>query len=138
MAFLNKDILLAKQELEIKKVDLEDGNFVYVREMTGRERDTLEESLITEKKGKKGKITFERNLSDFRAKLACSTICDEEGNNLLTIKDAPTLSTNMGAKRLSLIVEVAEKLNKMSEEDKDDLTKNSEAEEAEDSSSDSA
>ena len=42
--------MLAKEELEIVKVDLGKGDYVYVRQMTGRERDRFEQSLIKESK----------------------------------------------------------------------------------------
>jgi len=138
MGELNKEGLLVKEELEIKKVDLGDDDFTFVRQMTGRERDSFEQSLMKEKKGKRGVVTYERNLNDFRAKLAVCTVCDEEGVLLLTSKDVPTLSQNMSAKRLDKIMTVAQELNRITEEDKENLIKNSEGDPAEGSNSDSA
>jgi len=138
MGELNKEGLLVKEELEIKKVDLGDDDFTFVRQMTGRERDSFEQSLMKEKKGKRGVVTYERNLNDFRAKLAVCTVCDEEGVLLLTSKDVPTLSQNMSAKRLDKIMTVAQELNRITEEDKENLIKNSEGVPAEGSSSDFA
>jgi len=133
---LNRDALLKKEELEVVKVDLSKDEFVYVRQMTGRERDIWERSLYRmEKRGK----TMESvsTLEDFRAKLAVCTLCDEEGKLLLKPTDVSMLSQNMSAAKLELIINEAQKLNKISEEDKEELIKNSEDGQAVSSSSDS-
>lgn len=135
---LNRDALLAKEKLEIVKVDFEDGDFVYVRQMTGHERDTFENSLIKRNKDKKGVVvSFEQSTEDFRAKLAVQVLCDADGVNLLRPDDWSTLSRNMSAKKLESIVNVAQKINAISEEDKENLVKNSDADLVGNSSSDS-
>lgn len=122
MGFLDKAALLKKEELEVVKVDLGKGDFVYVRQMTGRERDKFEQSLIKENKNAEG--GFEKALDDFRAKLAVCTVCDEGGKLVLTPADAPLLSQMMSAARLEKIVNKAQEMNKITEEDKENLTKN--------------
>ena len=134
MTLLGRESLLKKESLEVIKVDLGEKEFVYVREMTGRERDRFEQLLI--KKIKKGnKIDFEQTLDDFRAKLVVSTVCNKEGERLLTTADFPALSENMGAVKLMKIADAAGKLNGISEEDKEEMTKNLEGGPDEDSSS---
>jgi len=135
MGLLNKNDLLKKEELEIVKVDLGKGDFVYVRQMTGRERDQFEQTLVRENKDVAGGV--ERALEDFRAKLAVHTICDEHGVLLLTKADAATLSQNMSARRLEAIVNKAQELNKITEEDKENLVKNSKGDQVASSPSDS-
>ena len=126
METLNRTSLLAKEELEKVKVDLGKGEFVYVRQMTGRERDNFEQSLIKEVKDGKGVVTgYDRALGDFRAKLAVVTVCDEEGKAVFLPDDFALLSKNMSARRLEIIVNAAQKLNAISEEDKEALVKNS-------------
>ena len=124
---LDKSKLLAKEKLEIVQVVLPNGDFVYVRQMTGRDRDNFEQSLIKEVKNSKGVIDYERSLGDFRAKLAVITLCDEKGALLLEPNDYVRLSQNMSARTLETIVNVAQELNKISEEDKEALVKNSDA-----------
>lgn len=127
MALLNREDLLKKQELKVAKVELEDGNFVFVRQMTGRERDDFEQSLLVKTYDRKGRMDgVEQNLSDFRAKLAVRTICDESGALLLDKKDAEILSQNMAISTLEKIVEAAQELNAITEKDKAKLVKNSE------------
>jgi len=125
---LNREALLKKEELEVVKVELSKDEFVFVKQMTGRERDNFEQSLLKKTKDAKGQIVgFEQSTEDFRAKLAVVTICDEKGVLLLKHEDYPLLSQMMSATRLEKIVNVAQKLNAISEEDKEALVKNSEA-----------
>lgn len=126
MGLLKREKLLKKQDFKITKVDLGGGEFVYVREMSGRGRDRWERSLLEEKPAKNDKEepTYESNLEDFRAKLAVSTVCDEKGNLLLEPEDYKVLSVNMTGTKLAKIAEAAQELNKISKEDKEDLIKN--------------
>jgi hypothetical protein len=136
---LNRLALLAKEKLEVEKVEFENGDYVYVRQMTGHERDMFEESMLRKNKDTKGNvISMETVLADFRAKLASIVLCDEEGKSLLDIKDYPVLSSNMSAKRLEAITNVAQRLNAITEQDKEEIVKNSGAGQPGDSSSDSA
>jgi hypothetical protein len=135
---LNRDALLAKEDLQIVKVGFEDGNFVFVRQMTGHERDVFEQSLLKKNKDSKGTIiSYEQATEDFRAKLAVVTVCDEEGKSILQPGDYPVLSRNMSAKKLETIINKAQELNKISEEDKEGLVKNSEVGQADNFNSDS-
>ncbi|HDL08057.1 MAG TPA: hypothetical protein ENG35_04880 [Desulfobacteraceae bacterium] len=138
MKVLTREGLLKKEILRKEKVDLGKDEYVFVRQMTGRERDRFEQSLVKEVMDDKGQSEFKRSLDDFRAKLAVHTVCDEDGNNLLRPEDVSTLSQNMSAARLELIVNKAQELNRISEEDKKNLTKNSEAVQNANSISDSA
>ena len=135
---LDKDALLRKEDLEIVQVDLGKNEYVFVRQMTGRERDGFERSLVHRFKDAKGRFDYEMRLDDFRAKLAVHTVCDDKGNLLLQPGDYEQLSTNMSAARLEKIVNVAQKLNAITEEDKEELIKNLDAGQAGSSSSGSA
>jgi hypothetical protein len=123
---LNRDLLLSKEKLEVEKVEFENGDFVFVRQMTGHERDVFEQSLLKKNKDSKGMIvSYEQATEDFRAKLAVVTLCDENGDSILNPEDYPTLSCNMSAKRLETIINKAQKLNAITEEDKENIVKNS-------------
>ena len=63
-------------------------------------------------------------------------MCDEEGKALFLPEDYSLLSQNMSAKRLELIVNAAQKLNAITEEDKEELVKNLEVGQADISPSD--
>lgn len=136
---LNRDALLKKEELKIVEVEFENGDFVYVRQMTGRERDRFEQSLVVEIQDNQGNFTdYRRSLEDFRAKLAVNTLCNKKGNLLLKPSDYELLSQNMSAARLEKIINAAQKLNLISKEDKEALVKNSAGGQAADSTFDSA
>lgn len=138
MGLLKRNELLEKMELEIVQVPLGNGNFVYVRQMTGRERDQFEASLVKMKESPGGVVTVERATEDFRAKLAVNTLCDEKGVNLLKPEDFSQLSQNISAARLEVIINAAQKLNAITEEDKAALVKNLEGGQSDDSILDSA
>lgn len=126
MGLLGREDLLKKQELKIEKVDLGEGDYTFVREMYAIDKDKWEQSMFTTiKEGKKTEI--KQNTENFRAKLAVNTVCDENGNLLFQPNDYITLSKNMGSQRLEIIANAAQKLNFITEEDKEELTKNSEA-----------
>lgn len=136
---LDRKALLSKEKLEIVKVDLGGDRIIYVKQMTGTERDRFEKSLLKEKMDKKGVIVgFEQATDNFRAKLAVCTACDAEGNLLLNPEDAERLGQVMSAYTLEKIVNAAQKLNAISAEDKEELVKNSVTAQDDNSSSGSA
>lgn len=133
---LDRRALLSKEKLEIVKVELDKDEYVYVKQMTGRDRDYFEQSLIVEKKNEKGEVIgYDRATEDFRAKLAVITICDENGKLLLQPGDFRTLSENMSAARLDKIINAAQEINKISEVSKENLLKNSEGDQVANSNS---
>ncbi len=126
MELLTREGLLAKEKLQVVKVDLGDGAYVYVRQMTGRERDSFERTLIEVQDPVNpgdAPIVIQRQ-EDFRAKLAVHTVCDEKGTLLLNPEDYETLSTNISARRLDRIIQVAQSLNSITGQDKENLLKN--------------
>lgn len=137
--FLNREALLQRDELKIEKVQLTRG-FVYVREMTGREKDIWEQSMLKQKPSgnKNAPVEYETTLEDFRAKLVVVTACDEKGELLLKPQDAKELNKMMSASNVERIVETAQKLNAITEKDKEEILKNLEADQEEGSNSGSA
>lgn len=134
---LTRDDLLRKTELKKVEVKFNDGTSVYVREMTGHERDAFEKS-ITRVKVQGTQVIQENIYDDFRAKLAVHTLCDDEGELLLKPGDVSVLSRNMSATKLMQIADAAAKINGITPEEKEDLVKNLKAGQTGDSSSDSA
>lgn len=136
---LSRELLLQKDDLKIEKVELSRG-YVFVREMTGHEKDIWEQSMLKQKpNGDRNKgIEYETTLEDFRAKLAVVTVCDVDGNLLFEPKDVKLLNKSMSATNIEKIITVAQRLNAVTEKDKEDILKNSEADQEDSSSSDSA
>jgi hypothetical protein len=133
MGMLTREDLLKKDVLEIKRVDLGEDDFVFVRQMTGRERDKFEQSVFDQRGD-----SVEKNLTDFRAKLLVQTVCDEAGERILHDDDFELLSTNKAAATIEKIVDVARDLNKISGKDEEELVKNLQIDRTKDSGSDSA
>jgi hypothetical protein len=126
---LSKADLLQKEKLEVVKVEFDNGDYVYVRQMTGHERDMFEQSMLRKNRDGKGTvISVETVMDDFRSKLAAITLCDEDGKSLLDAQDYKVLSNSMSAKRLEKIINVSQKLNAITEEDKEEIVKNSKPE----------
>lgn len=132
MGALNKDALLAaaKQSLPIEQVDVPElGGSVYVRGMSGKERDDWEKSLLVGK-GKRREV----NTANVRAKLVAKTACDEHGVQLFSDADADALG-NLRADVLNRLYEKASRLSGVSEADVDELGKPSAPEAGSDSRS---
>ena len=125
MALLTRDQLLQKEELLKEKVMLDEANdqFVYVRQMTAHEKNIWEMSQL-QRTGTGKNLTYNVVLDEYRAKLAVVTVCDEKGNLLFKPTDYDLLSNAISAAKLEKIVDVAQRLNAITEEDKEELTKN--------------
>lgn len=120
MNLLDKAALLkaASQSLPIEKVDVPElGGFVYVRGMSGTERDGWETSLIV-RKGKNQSI----NTENVRAKLLVRVLCDESGTRLFDNGDAVALG-GLRVDVLTSLYEVAQRLSGVSDKDVDELGK---------------
>jgi hypothetical protein len=91
---------------------------VFVRELSGREKDAFESGLITIK-GRKQKI----NLDDMRARMAVLVCCDENHNPIFKPEDVEWL-TKKSSRPLTRIYNAAKELNDLSDEDEEELLKN--------------
>jgi hypothetical protein len=131
MALLTRDAILQAQDLPRELVSVPEwGGEVYVRALTGAERDAFEQSIV-EQKGKSTKM----NLQNMRAKLVALTVVDEEGKRVFSDADAKLLGQK-SALALNRVFEVAQKLSGLTPEDVEELTKNSESDQSEDSTLD--
>jgi hypothetical protein len=114
--FLTRDQILSIQDIEIEEVEVPEwGGAVYVRGMSGTERDQFEGSIVTQR----GKSTAV-NMANIRAKLAAVSICDADGKRLFTERDAKALGEKSAA-ALQRIFEVARRLSGIGDEDIEEL-----------------
>jgi hypothetical protein len=134
--FLGKEMLLSKASLKIEKVELSNGH-VFIREMTGKEKDVWELSMVKKIRtgDKKNPIQYETTLENFRAKLAVVTLCNKEGDLIFGANDIEALNSAIKASDLEKIVEKAQELNAISEQDKEEILKNSDVGQEDNSSS---
>lgn len=126
MGLLTAQQLLTKEDLLKEKVvlDEEKDEYVYVRQMNAHEKNTWEMSQL-EKTGTGNKAQYNVTLEDYKSKLAVVCVCDEDGVLLFTPDDYKVLSLSISALKLEKIVNVAQRLNGISEEDREEITKNS-------------
>lgn len=131
MALLTRDQILKAQDLPTEDVPVPEwGGTVRVRALTGAERDAFEQSIV-EQRGRSARM----NLQNLRAKLVALTVVDEEGNRIFSDSDAKLLGKK-SALALNRVFEVAQKLSGLTSEDVEELTKNSESDQSEDSTLD--
>jgi hypothetical protein len=117
---LTRDAILKAEDLKKELVKVPEwGGDVYIRCMTGTERDLFESEAYTVK-GKDVQI----NRENFRARLLVRVLVDEKGDRLFTDKDIAALGAK-SAKPLDRIFAVAMRVNGLSRDDVEELTKNS-------------
>lgn len=115
-----RDMILAASDLERREVFIPEwGVTLYVRTLTGLERDEFEASLL------RGKGPYAHtDLRGMRARLAIATCVDENGVPVFTVEDAEALGRK-SARALSRIFDVAAELNGLSKDDVEDMVGNS-------------
>ena len=119
MSTLKRDDILKAQDIKIELVPVPEwGGDVYVKGMTGRERDQFEASLVEMRGGR----TTHIKLENVRAKLVALTTCDESGERLFTSKDAEELGKK-SASALQRLFEVSQHLSGLTPADVDELVK---------------
>jgi hypothetical protein len=110
---LSKQAILGANDLERKEINVPEwGGRVYVRTMSGSERDSFEER------------TLSQPYKDLRARLAVATVCDRDGVLLFGDDDVSAL-TKKSSKALDRVFAVATRLSGLSRDDIEDLKKNS-------------
>ena len=131
MAILKRETILEVQDIEVELVKVPEwGGEVYVKGMTGTERDAFESSVVLQRS--KG---ISVNMANVRAKIAAQTICDEAGTRLFTDADVKALGKKSAA-ALQRVYEVASRLSGISSEDVDELVSEMETNPSDGSASD--
>jgi hypothetical protein len=115
MAILSREAILKSVDLKTEVVQVPEwGGEIIISTMTGSARDSWEQSLI------KGKET---NMDNIRARLVAATAVDESGNRLFNDKDVDSLGKKSAA-ALDRCVKVAQRLNRLTETELQEATKN--------------
>jgi hypothetical protein len=108
---LSRDSILEADDLPRESIEVPEwGGMIYVRTMTGTERDAFESTLV-EGEG----MNRKQSLANFRARLVAITATDEKGVRLFSDDDA----TRLGMKSslaISRIFNVAQRLNGIGQE----------------------
>ncbi|MCW8886981.1 MAG: hypothetical protein OQK12_17280 [Motiliproteus sp.] len=116
MALLSKSEILNANDSQTETVSVPEwGGDVLVSTMSGFARDQFEASII----GKNGG----QDLLNIRAKMVAATLVDESGGLMFTEKDISKLGKKSAA-ALDRVFAVAQKLNRFSDSDVEELAKN--------------
>lgn len=114
--------ILQIDDIETREVPVPEwGGAVLVKGMSGIQRDRFEQSMM---KGK-GR-NQEMNLENFRAKLVAASVVDDQGKLIFKPEHIAALGRK-AVSALSRIVKVAQELSGLTDDDVEELTKNSES-----------
>lgn len=129
MAILSKNDILAASDFATEEVFVPQwGGSVFVRTLSGRERDEFESSTVKMKNGKQ-----EPDMVNFRARFVALCVVDEQGQRLFKTRAEIDMLGSKSVAALQLLFNKAQELNSMSEDDVEELTSNFEAAPEEDS-----
>ena len=131
MAILNMKQILSADDLESQTMTIPEwGGEVIIRTMTEAERSKIEASVI-QQNGSNQSVNMER----YKVKVVVASLVDEEGKRLFTQKNIDALRQK-SARPINRIVNAAQKLNGISDDDVEELMGNSNETEDGDSVSD--
>lgn len=123
---LTRAEILAAPDLPRELVSVPEwGGSVYVRTMTGAERDALETEMF-QADGTDVGVSLDSYLANFRAKLVARCVVDEDGDRLFSDTDVVALGQKSAA-ALQRVVAVAQRLSAITPADVEALRKNSDA-----------
>lgn len=136
MKVLKKNQIFGKEDVLKKEFvaipEWGDGSSgLFVREMTGRERDSYDNSLFDAAAA--GEKLFSSD--NFRAKLVAATACDENDRLVFDFSDVSILGQRSG-KVIGRLYDVAKKLNGIGEKEMKEIVKNLMEGRSEDSNTD--
>lgn len=132
---LTRDAIIGIKDLKTERVEVPEwGGYVFVKTLTGRERDAFEAETMKTKKGQK---PGEGNYENFRARFVALTMVDENGAQIFTTRQEIAVLGTKSVAALQRVFNKAQELNGMSEEDVDDMTEDFDEAPEEDSISDS-
>ena len=116
MNILSKEAILESNDGARELVEVPEwGGSVWIRSMTGTERDRFEDGLTDAN----GNVSIE----GIRARLVCMTACDQDGKRMFADSDASMLGLK-SAKALNRLARVAQRLSGLTLEAVEDAKKN--------------
>ena len=114
---LNKEAILSADDLKQEVIQVPEWKGeVIIRTMTGEERDAFDSEMIRDDK---------KSFKNIRARFLSLIICDEQGNRLFDDKEIAQLGKKSAA-ALDRLFSAGQKLNRLSNDDIEELAGNSE------------
>lgn len=121
MGALTREAILEIRDIKTEQVNVPEwGGYVWVRGMSGAERDRFESEIVLIDKKGKARV----DMANIRARMAATCIVDESGKRMFSAADIEALSTK-SAGALERVYSVAQRLSGLSEGDLEELEKNS-------------
>lgn len=119
MPLTTKDSILGIEDKNVKKVYVAPWkDYVYIRVISSRERDAFESAVLALGSNRLGAM------NNFRARLACCGLCDEDGKPFLTERDAEELGKKSGL-AMDIIADAIIELNAIGPGGTEAMAKNS-------------
>lgn len=119
---LGRDAILGADDLETEEVLVPEWKGrVWVRTLTGKERDRFEIGTLGDRKGKPNGAM---NLDNLRARLVVAACVDEKGEKMFKPSDVEAVGAK-NAQALDRVFAVAQRLAGLSARDVEELAKNS-------------
>ena len=113
---LNREKIVTVKDSVSERVDVPEwGGHVFVRTLSGAERDTFEQDVLRLSKGN-------RSIDNVRARFLILCLCDDKGATMFDRADIAILGSK-SAKVLDSLFEVAQRLNGMGADDVEELAK---------------
>ena len=121
MKTLGRDAILGADDLETEEVEVPEWKgTVRVRSLTGKERDRFEAGTL----GDRAKGNGAMNLVNLRARLVVEACVNEKGEQLFEASDVEKVG-DKNAAALCRVFDVAKRLAGISDDDVEELAKNS-------------
>lgn len=128
MALLSRDNILAVTTFKKELVSVPEwGGDVYIRVMTGAESDVFTEMILAHEEQHGN-----NRLPHLKAVLAILTVCDDQGGRIFDMNDLDMLLSKE-SNALSKIFDVSRRLNGLTPDTQDEITKNSASDQSNDS-----
>ena len=125
MTLLNFDDIVASQDKEYQDVDVPEwGGTVRIATMSGEDRDRWELSMMqADDSSERG---FKLNFDAYsRVRLVAMCLVDDNFNRIFVTKEQIEKLSQKSGKVMDLLYDVAQRVNGITDEDIDDLEKNS-------------
>ena len=125
MTLLNFDDIVASQDKEYQDVDVPEwGGTVRIATMSGEDRDRWELSMMqADDNSERG---FKLNFDAYsRVRLVAMCLVDDNFNRIFVTKEQIERLSQKSGKVMDLLYDVAQRVNGITDEDIDDLEKNS-------------
>ena len=119
MEALSREAILKRGDLEVQELEVPEwGGCVFLRPMSGAQRDEFEQLAMERRSGQSVDI---RGL---KVKLVCASVCNAEGKLLFAGNDDEKKLNEKSASAINRIFQAAARLNGLTEEDIQEIAEN--------------